>query len=130
MSKTTAQNAIEKRKHRRVLVVRPIKSHNKSSKTAKDQDFGVHLMNISLSGAQIYSNQVMEIGDEINLELPSLGSTPSVFYGGKVIWIHKNPVKSMGRFAYGVRFEEMTAEKTRFLELNFYLEDGNRDYRG
>ena len=108
----TAQNAIEKRRHRRVLVVRPIKSHNKSSKTIKDQ---------------VYSNQTMEIGDEITLELPSLGSTPSVFYPGKIIWIHKNPVKSMGRFAYGVRFEEMTAEKSKFLELNFYLEDGSHD---
>ena len=128
MPKSNAsQNAIEKRRHRRVLVVRPIKSHNKSSKTIKDQDFGVHLMNISLSGAQVYSNQTMEIGDEITLELPSLGSTPSVFYPGKIIWIHKNPVKSMGRFAYGVRFEDMTAEKSKFLELNFYLEDGSHD---
>lgn len=121
----TPQNADEKRRHRRVLVVRPIKSHVKSSKTIKDPDFGVHLMNISLSGAQIYSNQTMEIDDEIDLELPSLGSTPSVFYNGKIVWIHKNPMKSMGRFAYGIRFEEMTPEKSKFLELNFYLEDGS-----
>ena len=118
---------IEKRKHRRVLVVRPVKGRVKPAKTNKEEDFGVHLMNISLSGAQVYSNQTMEIGDEITLELPSLGSTPSVFYPGKIIWIHKNPVKSMGRFAYGVRFEEMTAEKSKFLELNFYLEDGSHD---
>jgi hypothetical protein len=121
------QNAVEKRRHRRVLVVRPIKGHVSSSKADNAQDFGVHLMNISLSGAQIYSNQNMEMGDAVNLELPSLESTPPVVFSGKIVWIHKNPMKSMGRFAYGLRFEDVVPEKAKFLELNFYLEDGSND---
>ncbi len=118
-------SGIEKRKHRRVLVVRPIKGRVKPIKTNKEEDFGVHLMNISLSGAQIYSNQTMEIGDQVQLELPSLEASPTVVYLGKIVWVHKNPMKSMGRFAYGLSFDSMTPEKAKFLEQNFYLGDGN-----
>jgi Tfp pilus assembly protein PilZ len=116
---------IEKRKHRRVLVVRPVKGRVKPAKTNKEEDFGVHLMNISLSGCQIYSNQAMEIGDHVQLELPSLEASPTVVYPGKIVWVHKNPMKSMGRFAYGIAFEHMTQEQSKFLEQNFYLGDGN-----
>lgn len=120
------QGGIEKRKHRRVLVVRPIKGRVKTSKVAQESDFGVHLMNISLSGAQIYSNQTMEIGDQVSLELPSLEANPTVIYEGTIVWVHKNPMKSMGRFAYGLRFENIAGEKAKFLEQNFYLgENGN-----
>jgi c-di-GMP-binding flagellar brake protein YcgR len=119
------QNSIEKRKFRRVLVVRPIKGHVKQNKINKEEDFGVHLMNISLSGAQIYSNQTLEMGDKVQLELPSLESSPTIIYLGKVVWVHKNPMKSMGRFAYGVHFEEVTPEKAKFLEQNFYLGEGS-----
>jgi hypothetical protein len=119
-------SGIEKRKHRRVLVVRPIKGRLNASKVSQESDFGVHLMNISLSGAQIYSNQTMEIGDKVSLELPSLEANPTVIYNGKIMWVHKNPMKSMGRFAYGVLFEDITPEKSKFLEQNFYLgENGN-----
>lgn len=119
------QSGIEKRKHRRVLVVRPIKGRVKPAKTNREEDFGVHLMNISLSGAQIYSNQPMEIGDQVQLELPSLEASPTVVYPGRIVWVHKNPMKSMGRFAYGLSFDAMTAEKAKFLEQNFYLGEGN-----
>jgi hypothetical protein len=119
------QNGIEKRKHRRVLVVRPIKGRISDSNVTQKSDFGFHLMNISLSGAQIYSNQTMEIGDKISLELPSLEANPTVIYNGKIVWVHKNPMKSMGRFAYGVDFETLTEEKTKFLEQNFYLGEKN-----
>ena len=118
-------SGIEKRKNRRVLVVRPIKGRVKPVKTNREEDFGVHLMNISLSGAQIYSNQVMEIGDQVQLELPSLEASPTVVYPGKIVWVHKNPMKSMGRFAYGLHFENLTADKAKFLEQNFYLGEGN-----
>jgi len=118
-------SGIEKRKHRRVLVVRPIKGRVKPAKASKEEDFGVHLMNISLSGAQIYSNQSMDIGDSVHLELPSLEASPTVVYQGQVVWVHKNPMKSMGRYAYGVHFDSLTPEKAKFLEQNFYLGDGN-----
>jgi Tfp pilus assembly protein PilZ len=121
----SSQAGIEKRKHRRVLVVRPIKGRVKPVKTNREEDFGVHLMNISLSGAQIYSNQVMEIGDQVQLELPSLEASPTVVYPGKIVWVHKNPMKSMGRFAYGLHFESLSADKAKFLEQNFYLGEGN-----
>jgi hypothetical protein len=125
MSKVHPTNGIEKRKHRRVLVVRPIKGRISDSTVAPKSDFGFHLMNISLSGAQIYSNQTMEIGDQISLELPSLEANPTIIYNGKIVWVHKNPMKSMGRFAYGIDFEALTAEKSKFLEQNFYLGEKN-----
>ena len=128
MSKVhSTQSGIENRKHRRVLVVRPIKGRVNVSKNAAESDFSVHLMNISLSGSQIYSNQTMEMGDKVSLELPSLESSPTVVYHGKIMWVHKNPMKSMGRFAYGLQFEDLTPEKAKFLEQNFYLGENNND---
>jgi hypothetical protein len=34
-------------------------------------------------------------------------------------------MKSMGRFAYGLHFESLSADKAKFLEQNFYLGEGN-----
>jgi c-di-GMP-binding flagellar brake protein YcgR len=110
---------IEKRRHRRVLVVRPINSL--IEKKSQTENYRVHLMNISLSGAQIYANQTMQVSEPISLELPSLEATPKVILKGRIVWIHKNPMKTMGRFAYGINFENVSPENIEFLEQNFYF---------
>jgi Tfp pilus assembly protein PilZ len=108
-------SGVDKRKHRRVLVVRPIQGRDVKS------DFSVHLMNISLSGAQIYASQNLEIGNPVYLELPAMQDTPQLTLKGKIMWVHRNPMEFMGRYAYGLQFEELTPEITKFLEQNFYL---------
>jgi Tfp pilus assembly protein PilZ len=113
---------IEDRKSERVMMVKPLKGHvDADPPRRKEEHFGVHLMNISLTGAQVYSNKSLEVGDDLDLELHSLDGTQSFLFKGKIVWVHKTPLKFMGRFAYGVHFSNKTKEATEFLKANFYL---------
>ena len=114
--------SIEDRKSDRVMAVKPVKGHIAADPPRKkEENFGVHLMNISLTGAQIYSNKSFEVYDQLDLELHSLDGAQSIVFLGKIVWVHKTPLKFMGRFAYGVHFLNMTPEMTKFLRANFFL---------
>jgi c-di-GMP-binding flagellar brake protein YcgR len=114
------QNKNNKRTNRRVVMVKSIKG--RVANTASDGNiFRAQLVNVSFTGAQIYSNKAIDNNTGVSLELDSLDGSHSVIYLGKVVWARKNPMKSMGRFAYGVNFEKVTPEHIHFLETNYSL---------
>jgi len=108
-----------KRTNRRVVMVKSIKGRVTNS--ADGGVFRAQLVNVSFTGAQIYSNKAVDNNTGVSLELDSLDGSHSVIYLGKVVWARKNPMKSMGRFAYGVNFENVTPEHIHFLETNYSL---------
>jgi c-di-GMP-binding flagellar brake protein YcgR len=109
-----------KRTNRRVVMVKSIKGRIADSER-DGEVFRAQLVNVSSTGAQIYSNKTLDNNTAITLELDSLDGSHSVTYLGKVVWARKNPMKSMGRFAYGVNFEDVTPEHIKFLETNYSL---------
>jgi c-di-GMP-binding flagellar brake protein YcgR len=121
MKKTVRpQSRNNTRTNRRVVMVKSVKGRIQSP--VKDGDtFRAQLINVSNTGAQIYSNKSIENNTEISLELGSLDGSHIVAYMGKVVWARKNPMKSMGRFAYGVNFESITPDHVKFLETNYSL---------
>jgi c-di-GMP-binding flagellar brake protein YcgR len=113
-------NKNNKRTNRRVVMVKSIKGRIANS--ASDSSvFRAQLVNVSFTGAQIYSNKAIDNNTGVSLELDSLDGSHSVVYMGKVVWARKNPMKSMGRYAYGVNFEKVTPEHIQFLETNYSL---------
>lgn len=117
---TRSQNKSNKRTNRRVVMVKSIRGRIADS--ARDGDlFRAQLVNVSSTGAQIYSSKAIDHNINITLELDSLDGSHSVVYSGKVVWSRKNPMKSMGRYAYGVNFEKVTPEHIHFLESNYSL---------
>ena len=114
------QSKGNKRTNRRVVMVKSVKGYILNPVTDGDS-FRAHLINVSSTGCQIYSNKAIENNSMISLELGSLDGSHCVSYNGKVVWARKNPMKSMGRFAYGVNFEKMTSEHVKFLETNYSL---------
>ncbi len=120
MKKVNRTEASNKRNNRRVVTVKSIKGHVHA--TLKDGGiFRAQLVNLSGTGAQVYSNKAIEIGANVDLELDSLDGSHSVNYTGKIVWARKNPMKTMGRFAYGVNFNKVDAEQLKFLETNYSL---------
>lgn len=114
------QSKSNKRTNRRIVMVKSIKG--RVLNTMHDEEtFRSQLVNVSSTGSQIYSNKSIENGSNVELELDSLDGSHKVTYPGKVVWSRKNPMKSMGRYAYGVNFEKMTAEHFKFLESNYSL---------
>lgn len=114
------QTKSNKRTNRRVVMVKSIRGRITNS-AAEGEVFRAQLVNVSSTGAQVYSNKAMDNGKTITLELDSLDGSHSVVYLGRIVWARKNPMKSMGRFAYGVNFEKMTPEHVNFLETNYSL---------
>ena len=120
MKKISRPEASNKRNNRRVVMVKSIKGlvHD----AMKDAGiFRAQLVNLSNTGAQVYSNKAIEIGAGVDLELDSLDGSHSVSYTGKVVWARKNPMKAMGRFAYGVNFNRINSEQAKFLETNYSM---------
>lgn len=109
-----------KRTNRRVVMVKSIRGRL-TNVTDDGSLFRAQLVNVSFTGAQIYSNKAIDNNIDVSLELDSLDGSHSVVYLGKVVWARKNPMKSMGRFAYGVNFEKVTPEHIKFLETNYSL---------
>jgi len=120
MKKIIRPSKTSGRTNRRVVMVKSIRGHIHA--TLKDGGlFKAQLVNVSFTGAQVYSNRMIEIGAKVDLELDSLDGSHNVTYTGKVVWARKNPMKSMGRYAYGVNFEKITPEHVQFLEANYSL---------
>ncbi len=114
------QNQNNKRTNRRVVMVKSIRGY--VNNTLNDGTaFRAQLINVSTTGCQIYSNKGLEPNTSINLDLDSLDGSHCMTYTSKVVWAKKNPMKSMGRFAYGINFEVITAEHIKFLENNYSL---------
>ncbi len=109
-----------KRTNRRVVMVKSIKGRI-ADPIRDGEEFRAQLVNVSSTGAQIYSNKALDNNTGIALELDSLDGSHLVSYAGKVVWARKNPMKSMGRYAYGVNFERITPEHIKFLETNYSL---------
>jgi c-di-GMP-binding flagellar brake protein YcgR len=114
------------RTNRRVVMIKTIKGRL-ADPAREGEDFRAQLVNVSSTGAQIYSNKTLDNNYEINLELDSLDGSHSVVYLGKVVWARKNPMKTMGRYAYGVNFEKVTPEHVKFLETNYSLTPPSED---
>ncbi|HUO57105.1 MAG TPA: PilZ domain-containing protein [bacterium] len=117
-----AQVKNNKRTNRRVVMVKSVKGSILSPLRA-GETFKAQLINVSSTGAQIYSNKSVENNTEISLELGSLDGSHIVAFNGKVVWARKNPMKSMGRLAYGVNFENLTSDHLKFLETNYSLSE-------
>ena len=100
-------------------MVKTIKGHQVDS--AQGGEFRANLIDISSTGSQITSHTVLENHSMVSLELDSMDGSHVVTYRGRVVWVRKNPMKSMGRFAYGVNFEALTPDQIRFLENNYSL---------
>ena len=114
------QNKSNQRTNRRVVMVKSIRGRFENP-AGDGSVFRAQLVNVSSTGAQIYSNKVIDNNTRIALEFDSLDGSHSVTYSGKVVWARKNPMKSMGRFAYGINFEKITSEHVKFLEANYSL---------
>jgi c-di-GMP-binding flagellar brake protein YcgR len=108
------------RTNRRVVMVKSVKGRL-AEIGREGEEFRAQLVNVSSTGAQIYTNKVMDNSTRVTLDLDSLDGSHTVSYQGKVVWVRKNPMKTMGRFAYGINYEEMTPEHVRFLETNYSL---------
>jgi Tfp pilus assembly protein PilZ len=120
MKKVISDEKSNQRNNRRIVMVKSIRGHIHA--TLKEGGiFRAQLVNVSFTGAQIYSNKLIEIGTKVDLELDSLDGSHNVTYTGKVVWARKNPMKTMGRYAFGVNFEKITAEHIKFLESNYSL---------
>ena len=109
-----------KRTNRRVVMVKSIRGRIPSAE-GEGGVFRAQLVNVSSTGAQIYSHKSIDSNIVISLDLDSLDGSHSVVYMGKVVWARKNPMKTMGRFAYGVNFNKVTPEQIKFLETNYSL---------
>jgi c-di-GMP-binding flagellar brake protein YcgR len=121
--KKTARNQPKsnKRISRRVVMVKSIRGHLLNT-TIEEPNFRAQLVNVSATGAQFYSHTTIYDRAEIVLELNSLDGGHTIVYQGKIIWVRKSPMKTMGRFAYGVRFEELTHEQVEFLKTNYSMD--------
>jgi hypothetical protein len=108
-----------KRTNKRVVMVKSIKG--RLSNSVEDNIFRAHLVNVSSTGAQIYSNKSMEDRTALILELDSIDGSHAMTFPGKVVWSRKNPMKNMGRFAYGINFEKPTVDHVSFLEKHYSL---------
>ncbi len=108
------------RTNRRVVMVKSVKGRI-TGQAGEGETFRAQLVNVSFTGAQVYSNKVITNNVGVALELDSLDGSHCVSYAGKVVWVRKNPMKSMGRYAYGVNFEGVTQEQIKFLETNYSL---------
>jgi c-di-GMP-binding flagellar brake protein YcgR len=117
------QSKGNKRTNRRVVMVKSIRGFILNPQGDLGDSFRAQLVNVSSTGCQVYSNKAVDNSSFISLELGSLDGSHVVAYMGKVVWARKNPMKSMGRFAYGVNFEKMTPEHTKFLETNYSLSE-------
>jgi hypothetical protein len=105
--------------HPRVIMVKNIKARMLGG---VDRDlFQAQLINVSKTGAQFYSNKFIETNAPVVLDLDSLDGSHSVPYEGRTVWARKNPLKTMGRYAYGVNFEKMNPDLVKFLEANYSL---------
>ena len=103
----------------RVVMVKTIKARMLGG---IDRDlFQGQLINVSKTGAQFYSNKFIETNALVVLDLDSLDGSHAVAFEGRTVWARKNPLKTMGRYAYGVNFEKMTPDLVKFLEMNYSL---------
>ena len=109
-----------KRVNRRVAMVKTVKGRLVGP-AGEGLPFRANLVNVGIAGAQICCDESPENRTKISLELDSLDGNRWVSYLGRVAWTRKNPLKSMGRFAVGIHFDEVTPEQTRFLENNYAL---------
>jgi len=114
------------RNNRRVVMVKSVKGRILGP-TGDGDIFRAQLVNVSFTGAQIYSNKVVTNNVEVALELDSLDGSHCLVYAGKVVWVRKNPMKTMGRYAYGVHFEKVTSDQIKFLENNYSLNPPTED---
>lgn len=81
--------------------------------------FRAQLVNISPDGAQFFSSQNMDKGDKIALELETLEGKKSLTFPGTIVWVRKNAAQYLGRYSYGVRFQEFSEEQKRFIAKHF-----------
>ena len=116
------QAASNKRNNRRVVMVKSISGRMRTP-AGKEEDFRAQLINVSWTGAQVYSNKAIDDRSSVDLELDSLDGSHKVVYKGKVVWARKNPMKAMGRFAYGIHFDKVSTEQVKFLENNYSLSE-------
>jgi c-di-GMP-binding flagellar brake protein YcgR len=115
------QTKSNKRISRRVVMVKSIRGHLINA-NREEPNFRAQLVNVSGTGAQFYSHKTIYDRAEISLELNSLDGGHTIVYSGKIIWVRKSPMKTMGRFAYGVRFDELTPEQVDFLKTNYSMD--------
>ena len=78
--------------------------------------FRANLINVSTTGCQIYTSKVLNSGSRINLVLISPTDGSMLAFTGEVVRALKSPMKSIGRYAYGIRFSNLNTEKTQFLK--------------
>jgi hypothetical protein len=108
-----------KRTNKRVVMVKSIKGRILNS--VHGDDFRAQLVNVSSTGAQIYSNKSLVDKTALRLELDSLDGSHTMTFPGTVVWSRKNPMKTMGRFAYGINFDKPTTDHVSFLEKHYSL---------
>jgi hypothetical protein len=122
MKKTSRnQPKSNKRISRRVVMVKPIRGRLVNA-TRDETNFRAQLVNVSATGAQFYSHKTIYDRTEIILELNSLDGGHTIVYKGIIIWVRKNPMKTMGRFAYGLHFDPLTPEQVEFLKTNYSMD--------
>jgi len=120
MNKTKPQAKKNKRSSHRAVIVKSI-TGRLLRPPGSGEVFRANLVNVGAAGAQICTNQTLENHLRVSLELDSLDGARLLTYAGQVVWIRKNPLKSMGRFAVGIQFDGLTSAQSRFLGENYAL---------
>ncbi len=86
---------------------------------AQSGSFRANLIDISSTGAQIYTPRPMDEHTEIALEIKSKDGSQSLNFTGIVVWARKNAMRSMGRYAYGLKFISPGRDHMAFVAENF-----------
>ncbi len=81
---------------------------------ARSQTLRQRVSNISLGGLRIYSDQRLDVGEQVDLEL----HFPNGFFGkgtARVVWIKDLPPKSGANYDVGLEFVKLPEEAVKEL---------------
>ena len=116
MPKKKFEKPVQKSDHRRAKRVILLENVQGTVLKQDSPPFRANLINVSVTGCEIYTSKVLNSGRLINLGLISPTDGSMVTFTGEVVRALKNPMKSMGRYAYGIRFSNLDTEKVQFLK--------------
>ncbi len=113
VKKSSAPPKSDNRRAKRVILLENVQG---TIIGAEGPPFRANLINISVTGCEIYTSKALNSGNRINLGLISPTDGSMMTFAGDVVRALKNPMKSMGRYSYGIHFSNLTTEKTQFLK--------------
>jgi hypothetical protein len=104
----------EKRKSNRIFMYLPLEYRVKNSLYAH----GGHVVDASEGGLSNYSNKDIPVGVKLRLELlfPKIFKSNNFEAEAEIVWKEDRPEGNNGKYAYGMRFTQMSEEAHRKLK--------------